>query len=73
MDPKFYFHIKELSRITVMVAHHRADVLFVGPLKGLGLAFERLEVNASLNPVQQRHLEARFRAPSESKEGLKSL
>eukprot|EP00435_Cladocopium_sp_Y103_P066939 s978_g29.t1 len=42
IDPKFYFHIKELSRVAVLVAKCQADLLFV---------------NAALSPVQQRHLE----------------
>ena len=61
VDPKFYFHIKELSRITLLVAHRGADVLFAprSGSKGLDVGrFRALEVNASLTPVQQRHLEA---------------
>lgn len=42
IDPKFYFYIKELSRVAVLVAKCQADLLFV---------------NAALSPVQQRHLE----------------
>ncbi|CAK9109652.1 unnamed protein product [Durusdinium trenchii] len=42
VDPKFYFHVQELSRVAVLVARSKADVLFV---------------NASLSPAQQRHLE----------------
>ncbi|CAE7840292.1 hflX [Symbiodinium sp. CCMP2592] len=43
VDPRFFFHLKELCRVAVQVARHGADLLFV---------------NASLSPVQQRHLEA---------------
>jgi len=42
-DPRFFFHVAELSRIAVRVAQTRSDVLFV---------------NAALSPAQQRNLEA---------------
>ncbi|CAJ1454802.1 unnamed protein product [Effrenium voratum] len=62
VDPKFYFHMKELTRICVLVAQQRADLLFV---------------NAALSPVQQRHLEVAmdlaWRAARGGKDAAKSL